>query len=226
MPNLPKLPPLPSFDDLPDIVGKFSKAVDGVSKVIDGVSNGIDRLGNAFGPDVQDVYPVESSVSESSVASPTTEETVQELKRRLGKELYRIEMDLQGGARIAGKPCDCLSRAKHLSGVEATAEELMSYGVDPTYGRIIAWLEAHEREFEPAEIAKHPPEYYQSLAPEVREFRKEVMGTVKPSALLSDVDKQDYVKQKLAGLSPEAREDLRRTIAAKLEARPSQEVER
>ena len=107
---------------------------------------------------------------------PTTAETLAELKRRLGKELYRAEMDLQGGARIAGKPCDCLS-AKHRGGIEATAEELMSYERNPVYGQVIDWFNQHAPEFEPAEIAKRPPEYYQGLAPEVRALRKQVVTT-------------------------------------------------
>lgn len=110
------------------------------------------------------------------ISLPTTEQTVQELKRRLGKEIYRMEMDLQAGGRIANRPCDCLSH-KHTLGLEATAEELMSYERNPIYGEIVSWLRAHQAEFEPAEIAKHSPSYYQGLAPEVRRFRKQVMGT-------------------------------------------------
>ena len=87
-----------------------------------------------------------------------------------------MELDLQAGGRIAGKPCDCLSR-KHNLGLEATAEELMSYGSSPVYGKVVAWLRAHEAEFEPGEIARRPPEHYQGLAAEVRAFRKEVLGT-------------------------------------------------
>jgi len=121
-------------------------------------------------PEIQKLMP------STSVELPTTEQTVRELKRRLAKELYRMELDLQSGARIAGRPCDCLD-AKHRFGLEATAEELMSYEANPIYGEIIAWLNRHEVEFEPGEIAKHPPEYYHKLAPEVRRFRKEVMGT-------------------------------------------------
>jgi len=120
----------------------------------------------------------------TTITLPTTEETVQELKRRLAKELYRMEMDLQEGARIAGGPCDCLS-AKHTLGLQATAEELMSYEANPAYGKITTWLRTREPEFEPEEIAQHPPEYYQALAPEVRAFRKEVMGTESPGALLT-----------------------------------------
>jgi len=89
---------------------------------------------------------------------PTTAETVEELRRRLGKELYRIELDLQGGGRLGPRqlPCDCLSRKHHL-GIEATAEELMSYEVNPLYAEITGWLDQHAAEFEPAEIAKRPP---------------------------------------------------------------------
>jgi len=114
------------------------------------------------------------------ISMPSTEDTVQELKRRLAKELYRMEMDLQAGARIANRPCDCLGH-KHNLGLEATAEELMSYEAAPVYGEIITWLRTHEAEFEPSEIAKRPPEYYHKLVPEVRRFRKEIMGTAAPS---------------------------------------------
>jgi hypothetical protein len=105
---------------------------------------------------------------------PTTAETVIALKERLAKELYRVELDLQGGGRIAGKPCDCLSKKKHTSGIEATAEELMSYDKSPLYGQVVTWFNQHAPEFDPKEIAKHEPGYYQALAPEIRNFRKQL----------------------------------------------------
>lgn len=114
--------------------------------------------------------------STTSLQLPTTSETVYELKRRLTKELYRMELDLMGGGRIAGKPCDCLS-GKHHYGLEATAEELIPMDNNPVYGQIINWLKAHEAEFEPSAILQHEPEHYQGLAREVRGFRKEVLGT-------------------------------------------------
>ncbi len=129
--------------------------------------------------------------------APTTAETVHELKRRLAKELYRVELDLQGGARIAKKPCDCLSRAKHTGGIEATAEELMSYENNPIYGQLIQWLNDHEAVFEPSEIAKHPPSFYQAMTPEVRMFRKQVMGTESLESMLSAED-QKKLKTKMS----------------------------
>jgi len=119
-----------------------------------------------------------------TVELATTSDTLEELKRRLGKELYKLELDLQGGLRIAGKPCDCAS-AKHNFGVEATAEELIAYEKNPIYGQVIDWYRSHLPEFQPSEIIKHPESHYQSLVPELRAFRKQVMGTEKLSVLVS-----------------------------------------
>lgn len=120
--------------------------------------------------------PSQTSVPEprQQTSMPTTAETITALKQRLGKELYRVELDLQAGARIAGKPCDCLTRAKHLGGLEATAEELLSYEHNPLYGNVLDWVKHHEIEFQPSEIAKHDKQYYRDFTPEVRDFRKEV----------------------------------------------------
>ena len=74
---------------------------------------------------VKPAVTVESPQGTSTAVLPTPEETTQELKRRLGKELYRAELDLSNKLRIAGKPCDCLD-AKHTLGLEAVAEELIA----------------------------------------------------------------------------------------------------
>jgi hypothetical protein len=124
-----------------------------------------------------------TSSTATSVSLPTTSETVAELRKRLGKELYRMELDLMSGGRIAGRPCDCVSQ-KHNLGIEATAEELIPMDNRPVYSKIISWLNAHSKEFEPEEIAKREPDYYRSLSREVRNFRKEVMGTEKVESLL------------------------------------------
>ena len=134
------------------------------------------------------VYNPSAPESLQAISLPTTQETVTELKRRLAKELYRMELDLTGGGRIAGRPCDCLGQKHHL-GLEATVEELIPMDSNPTYSHIISWLNTHGSEFEPEEVAKRPPEYYRGLAPEVRRFRKEVMGTEATSAMLSSEER-------------------------------------
>lgn len=111
-----------------------------------------------------------------------------------------MELDLQGGGRLGPRqaPCDCLSRKHHL-GIEATAEELMSYETSPLYGQIVSWLNQHAAEFEPAEISKRPSHYYQALTPEIRAFRKELMGTEHLLPLLNEKEKEELehkLKQK------------------------------
>ncbi|KKK71055.1 hypothetical protein LCGC14_2917770, partial [marine sediment metagenome] len=101
-----------------------------------------------------------------------------------------------------GKPCDCLG-AKHLLGLEATAEELMAMDPNPVHKAIIAWLGAHRDQFEPASIAERPPEYYQGLIPEVRRFRKDVMGTEKLIALLDGQETQEVLSQVQAAAARE-----------------------
>lgn len=118
--------------------------------------------------------PIHIAKTTPSASMPTTAETIKTLKQRLGNELYRVELDLQEGARIFGKPCDCLTRAKHLGALEATAQELLSYERNPAYGKILDWTSQHEGEFQPSEIAKHDKQYYRNFTPEVRDFRKEV----------------------------------------------------
>ena len=130
----------------------------------------------------------------------TTDDTIQELRRRLGKELYRMELDLAGGGRINGKPCDCLS-GKHHFGLEATVEELLPMeGQRPVYGKILSWLQQHQDEFEPASIAKHPPEHYYALAEDVRSFRKDVIGSEKLSQLVSPEEKKKVIAEAMKAL--------------------------
>ena len=108
---------------------------------------------------------------------PTSEETVKELRRRLGKELYRFELDLVGGCKIAGRACDCCGD-KHNFGIEATAEELIPMDRDPTYGEVISWLNANRGKMtvEASASGIYDAEYPE-MARQIREFRKRVMGT-------------------------------------------------
>ena len=104
---------------------------------------------------------------------PSTAETVQELKDRLAKELLRLESDLLAGARIMGKPCDCLR--KHSLTLTAMTEELMTMDRGQVYHELLSWAQKHD--YSAASVAEHPPEFFQGLVPEVRQLRKRIMGT-------------------------------------------------
>jgi len=115
---------------------------------------------------------------------PTTEETTAELKRRLGRELYKAELDLAGGLLIAGKPCDCLDN-KHTLLIEAASEELISQDPrNPVYREIIQWIRENQNKvtIEAIQSGAYKEEYPQ-MAFQFKDFRKRVMGTAAFNAL-------------------------------------------
>ena len=116
---------------------------------------------------------------------PTTEETRQVLRRRLAKELYRAELDLTGGLRIAGKPCDCLD-SKHSLGLEAAAEELIPSEPDnPVYQEILVWLERSRPKLMIEAIGSGQyDEEYPQMAAQFKDFRKRIMGTTVLTAMI------------------------------------------
>jgi hypothetical protein len=127
--------------------------------------------------DVPAVQPAPKRIP--SVALPTHEETANELKRRLGRELYKAELDLAAGLKIAGKPCTCLE-SKHTLELEAGAEELVPEDPgNPVYTEIVSWISHNQHKVTPEAIAsgKYAAEYPQ-MAAQFRDFRKRVMGTV------------------------------------------------
>ena len=116
---------------------------------------------------------------------PTSEETTQELKRRLGKELYKAELDLSKKLRIAGKPCDCLD-SKHTLGLEAAAEELIAQEPDSTvYPEIIDWIKCNQPKLGiEAIVSGQYDEEYPRMAAEFKGFRKRIMGTTALTAMV------------------------------------------
>ncbi|GAI83647.1 unnamed protein product, partial [marine sediment metagenome] len=116
---------------------------------------------------------------------PTSEETAQTLKRRLGKELYRAELDLSNKLRIAGKPCDCLD-SKHTLMLEAAAEELIAQEPDNTvYPEIMDWINRNQTKVTIEAISSGQyDEEYPRMAAEFKGFRKRIMGTTVLTAMV------------------------------------------
>ncbi len=137
----------------------------------------------------------------SGLSLPTAEETTTELKRRLAKELYRAELDLANGLRIANRPCDCLSN-KHTLMLEAAAEELISQDPGNTvYQQIINWIPDNREKVTPEAIASGQyAEEYPHMANEFKTFRKRVMGSV---GLITDPHLTTEQAKKLVGAANE-----------------------
>ncbi len=122
----------------------------------------------------------------SKKSLPTRDETTRELKRRLARELYRAELDLAAGLRIAGKPCDCLEN-KHSLEIDAAAEEMVSQDPgNPVYLEIRQWFNdnLHKVTVDAIESGRFKKEY-PGMASRFKDFRKRVMGTAAPT----DTDK-------------------------------------
>ncbi len=143
-------------------------------------------------PVAQNKAPISQNVASPTTAPkkqvelPTSAETAQELKRRLGKELYRAELDLSNKLRIAGKPCDCLD-SKHTLMLEAAAEELIASEPDnPVYFEIIAWIKQNQPKvtIEAISTGKYDEEYPR-MAAEFKGFRKRIMGTTVLTAMVA-----------------------------------------
>jgi hypothetical protein len=116
---------------------------------------------------------------------PTTEETIAQVKRRLAKELYKLELDLANGLRTNGKPCDCLND-KHSLLFEAVAEELIPLDPhNPIYREILDWVTAAlpKGTFEAISSGRYDAEY-PLMASEMRDFRKRIMGTTTLTAMI------------------------------------------
>lgn len=116
----------------------------------------------------------------------TTEETVAELKRRLAKELYRFQLDLAAGCKIAGKPCDCCDKHPSL-GLEAMCEELIPMDpTNPIYREIPEWYmsNAHKLTAEASVSGKYDAEY-PLMAALMRDFRKRLLGTETLTAMVT-----------------------------------------
>ncbi|MBA7628884.1 hypothetical protein ES703_36381 [subsurface metagenome] len=132
-----------------------------------------------------------TTIPKNQVELPTSAETAQELKRRLGKELYRAELDLSNKLRIASKPCDCLSE-KHTLMLEAAAEELIAQEPDSTvYLEIIDWIKRNQSKVTiEAIVSGQYDEEYPRMAAEFKGFRKRIMGT---NALTAMVQPKEQV---------------------------------
>lgn len=124
-------------------------------------------------------YPAPSLTAKPAFDMPTKEETTLELKRRLARELYKAELDLANGLKIAGKNCDCLSQ-KHTLMLDACAEEMVSQDPGNTvYQEIRQWIVDNQHKVTPeaADSGKYKDEYPR-MALQFKEFRKRVLGTV------------------------------------------------
>lgn len=169
------------------------------------------------------LIPSPSQVQSVGRVLPTSAETTHELKRRLARELYRAELDLAGGLKIAGKACDCLEY-KHSVGLEAAAEELVSQDPrNPVYKDILGWTKENlpKVTVEAIQSGKYDKEY-PLMAAQFKEFRKRVVGTGGENLTPEPVRTMPLSEAKKPATSTLTLSEAKKIAASKAE----QEVER
>lgn len=116
----------------------------------------------------------------------STEETVVYQNREIGKLLLRMERHYAQKLRINGVPCDCGSQ-KHLLDLESLCEETIPMVENPDiYYRVIDWARevGPKSTDEAAKSSKYDNEY-PVFSRQARDFRKEIIGSLEPSALFT-----------------------------------------
>ena len=117
----------------------------------------------------------------------STEETVAYENREIVKNLDVLEKHYAQKLTIAGKKCDCGS-TKHLLSIEALAEETISMVDNPQlYYRLIDWVkEVGPKSTTPAAQSGQYDNEYPIFAQQVRDFRKELAGSLESAAFFTN----------------------------------------
>ena len=128
-----------------------------------------------------------AKVESPIVRRPTTEQTIRALQRRLGGELYDLELDLADGLKIAGLPCDCFQE-KHGPAIVRIAKEITPMDPNnPVYSQLTAWIEKRAAQAMPEAVMAGTYEgEYSTWQSEAHAFRKAIMGTLATSAILPE----------------------------------------
>jgi hypothetical protein len=137
----------------------------------------------AVAPSSQQITPVEL---------PTEEDTIIELKKRLGKEIAKAENDLTNKLKIPGRDgkalaCQCLEN-KHNMVIEGISEELIPKEPNnAVYRDIIEWFEKHEpmMTYQASASGKYDEDYIK-YAGDLGEFRRRLSKSTVTISSASD----------------------------------------
>jgi len=116
----------------------------------------------------------------------STEETVAYENREIAKNLLSLEKHYAQKLRINGVACDCGS-GRHLLAIEGGCENAISMVDNPdVYYRLLDWVKevGPKSTDEAAKSGKYDNEY-PAFSRQARDFRKEIIGSLEPSALFT-----------------------------------------
>ena len=169
-------------------------------------------------PEIKPQEAPKVHLTEPQPGGLSTEQTVDYQNREIGKLLLRMERHYAQKLRINGIPCDCGS-SKHLLDMESLCEETVPMVDNPgVYYRIIDWIKkvGPKSTDESAKSGLYDEEY-PVFSHEARDFRKEIIGTLDPSALFPQRLGEPEGTRILPVVSEEEKEQIRERAHEKIE---------
>lgn len=169
-------------------------------------------------PEVKPQEAPKVHLSEPQPGALSTEQTVDYQNREIGKLLLRMERHYAQKLRINGIPCDCGS-SKHLLDMESLCEETVPMVDNPgVYYHIIDWIKkVGPKSTDEAAKSGLYDEQYPIFSHEARDFRKEIIGTLDPSALFPQKPGEPEGTRILPVVSEEEKEKIREKAHEKIE---------
>jgi len=167
-----------------------------------------------------EIKPQEASKVHLTEPQPglSTEETVAYQNRETAKNLLVLEKHYAQRLRINGIPCDCGS-SRHLLAIEALCEEAISMVDNPNiYYRMIDWTkDMAPKSTDEAAKSGHYDDQYPLFSRQARDFRKEIMGSLEPSALFPQRPGEPEGTRILPVVTEEEKEQIREKAHKKIE---------
>lgn len=143
----------------------------------------------------------------------STEETIGYQNREIAKNLLMLEKHFAQKLRINNKVCDC-GQSRHLLAVESLCEETISMANDPdVYYRLMDWIRdiGPKSTVESAETGAYDSEY-PLFSQQARDFRKEIIGSLDPSALWPRSPGEPVKPSRLPEVTPEDRQKIKEML--------------
>lgn len=169
-------------------------------------------------PEIKPQEAPKVHLAEPPVVGVSLEQTVVYQNREIGKLLLRMERHYAQRLRIAGVPCDCGS-SKHLLDMESLCEETIPM-VDNSrvYYHVIEWIKkVGPTSTDEAAKSGNYDEQYPFFSHEARDFRKEIMGSLDPSALFPQKPGEPEGARILPVVSDEEKEEIKQRAIQKIE---------
>ncbi|MBA7584095.1 hypothetical protein ES708_26048 [subsurface metagenome] len=169
-------------------------------------------------PEIEPQAAQRVHLTEPQPGGLSTEETVAYENREIAKNLVQVEKHYAQKLRINGIPCDC-GTGRHLLAIEGGCENAISMVDNPdVYYRIIEWCkEVGPKSTDESAKSGLYDEEYPTFSHQARDFRKEIIGSLDPKALLPQKPGEPEGTRILPVVSEEEKEEIRQKAHEKIE---------